>query len=60
MEHVDNPQMVSHSTKEPVVNVVEVESGKGEVESSVDTKKEKTERKKSYADILIKGVSLYQ
>ena len=52
--------MVPSPTKEHAGNVVEAKSIKVEVESSVDTKKEKTERKKSYADILIKGVSLYQ
>ena len=48
------------SIKERFVNVVEVESIKGEVESSVDIKEENTERKKSYADIVLHGESLCQ
>ena len=43
------------STKERVGNVVEVESRKGEVESSLEKKEENTESKKSYAYIVIHG-----
>ena len=43
-----------------VGNVIEVKSRKGEVESSVEIKEEKTIKKKSYADIVIHGESNFR
>ena len=51
--------MVPSPTKEHVGNVVEAESRKVEVESSVDTKKENTERINVYMYIVIHRELLY-
>ena len=58
-KHVDTLYMVPPSTNERVGNVVKVESGKREVEYSVETKEENTERGNLYADIFVHGESLY-
>ena len=59
-KHIDNLHMGHPSTNECVVNVVRVESNKGEVESSVNKKEENTETKNTYIERFIPGKSLYQ
>ena len=59
-KHVDTLQTRPPSSKERVGNVAEVESNRGEVVSSVETKEENTERKKSYAEIVIHEEPLYR
>ena len=58
-KHVYTLHMGPPSTKECVIYTVEVESIKGEVEYSAETKEENTERNKLYSDIVIHWQSLY-
>ena len=56
----ENLQMLPTLTKERPINVVDVRSIKGEVESGVGTKEENTESKKLYAVIVIHRESIYR